>query len=751
MFTNNIKKMMKSRLLKFTLLLFFVGTYPNVKAQVADRVLKNAKVYVGNNTFTQAIAIKNERIIFTGTDAAVAAHIGTGTIVHDLGGKLVLPGIHDVHMHPLEASSPAGGACTLSDTETNPANLVAALQACPSFSTPNSNGWMMASGHAISTILTASDPKGLLDAISTTVPILVMEKTSHSVWVNSKALMMGGITSATADPPGGHIVKNAMGEPTGILLDNAGDNLIQMALASNATIDEANYQGLITSGLPMMAKNGITSISEARTYWKRNYIPIWQRIKTNNLLTVRVGLAPWLYPSDDDATQIAAIQALYSVGDDLLKIRQIKVYSDGIVGNATAALSLPYNSNLGFTFGTTGLNYFTQSRLATYITALELTGYDFHIHAIGDRGITESLNAIETARNTAGHSTLGARHRITHVEIVNPTDYPRFAALNVVADMQVAGNFSQPAHWNDHSHLIGTRGTPSIPLKSLYDAGAKITLSSDWDVSNLNPFIGMQNALTRSPQEMPSVEEVVKSYTIHGAYVMRQEAVTGSLELNKYADLIVVDKDIFTIPTNQISTTKVLLTLLGGRQVYADATLPVNLLSFKGYYEDQKVPLKWTTASEQNNRYFDIERSIDALNFEKIGTRKGIGSTSTQQDYTFVDYNLPTQNRFYYRLKQVDFDGKYVYSDVISIVKKEIPPSVKVFPNPAFNEIELLGIAENTNLEIYNQTGQLVKSVQSLNPAQKVPISDLPQGLYFIKMTNQAAFESIKSVKFIKK
>jgi predicted amidohydrolase YtcJ len=740
---------MVKQLLKFTLFLISICAFQGINAQIADRVLKNAKVYVGSNTFTQAIAIKNERIIFTGTDAAVAVHIGAGTIVNDLGGKLVLPGIHDVHMHPLEASSAAGGTCTLSDTETNPSNLVTALQACGL--TANSNGWLMAAGYAISTILTASDPKGLLDGISTTVPILVMEKTSHSIWVNSKALQMAGITAASVDPPGGHIVKNAMtGEPTGILLDNAGDNLIQIALAQNPTINAANYNGLVNYGLPLMAKNGITSISEARTYWKRNYIPIWQQIKTNNKLTVRVALAPWMYPSDDDATQIAAIQALYSVGDDMLKIRQIKVYSDGIIVNATSALSLPYNNNLGFTFGNVGLNYFTQSRLATYITALESTGYDFHIHAIGDRGITESLNAIEIARNTSGHAALGARHRITHVEMVNPTDYPRFAALNVVADMQVAGSFSQPSHWNDHSNLIGTRGTPSIPLKSLFNAGAKITLSSDWDVSNLNPFIGMQNALTRSPQEMPSVEEVVKSYTINGAYVMRQEAVTGSLEVNKYADLIVVDKDIFTIPTNQISTTKVLLTLLGGKQVYIDAVLPVNLVSFKGQLNDNKTHLEWVTSTEHHNNYFDIERSVDGVKFENIGTIKG-NNTRLTSSYTYSDDNLPTANVLYYRLKQVNFDGTYEYSDIIALNKKTKTPSVKVSPNPAFSYIQLSGISDNTQVEIYNEIGQIVKKINSLNADNQISISDLSEGLYFIRLMNKDQSEGIKSVKFIKK
>jgi predicted amidohydrolase YtcJ len=566
--------MMKSTLVKSSLIfVFFCINW--CSAQTADRVFKNAKVYIGNNTFTQAIAIKDGKILYTGTDLGVATYIGTGTVVNDLSGKLVLPGLHDVHQHPLEASSSAAGNCKLSGSETNPENFIAVLQSCNM--PTNSNGWKMASGHAISTLLNATrDPKLILDEISTTVPILVMEQTSHSIWVNSKALELSGITASTPDPNGGYIAKNTSGQPNGLLLDNAGDNLIQMALAQNATINTANYDGLVSYGLPLLAKNGITSICEARTYWKRNYIPIWQQIKSNNLLTCRVSLAPWLYPSDDDATQITSIQALYSSGDDMLRIRQIKVYVDGIVTTATAALSAPYTNNLGFPF-TTGLNYFTQARLANYITQLESTGYDFHIHAIGDRAITEALNAIAIARNTAGHAALGARHRITHVEMVNPTDYTRFSSLNVVADMQVAGDFSQPSHWHEHDNLIGpTRGDNSIPLKSLFNAGAKITLSSDWDVSTVNPFVGMQNALTRSPQEMPSVDEVVKSYTINGAYVMRQENITGSLEIGKYADIIVVDKDIFTIAPTQISTTKVIITLLSGKTVYTDNTLSAN-------------------------------------------------------------------------------------------------------------------------------------------------------------------------------
>jgi predicted amidohydrolase YtcJ len=389
--------------------------------------------------------------------------------------------------------------------------------------------------------------------------VAILEETSHSVWVNSKALEVAEIDDYTEDPPGSNIYKNpTTGEVDGILMDNAGDVILQMALAANNAIDNLHYDGLIEFGLPELAKNGITSICEAQTYWKRGYQDIWQELHDNNELTCRVVLNPWIYTDEDDATQIPILQSLYNTGDNMLKATQVKCYSDGIILNATAALHEPYIDNNGLPFNQ-GLNYIDGDRLANLMTILEQTGYDFHIHAIGDRGITESLDAVEAARNANGD--IGARHRITHVEIVKESDYPRFAQLNVTADMQVASDFTNPENWEENLPFLGAdRIDNIIPLKSIFETGARVTLSSDWDVSSLNPFIGMQNALTRAPQNLPTIEDAVKAYTINGAYVLRQETNTESLEVGKWADFICVNQDIFTVPTNQIAQTIVLST-----------------------------------------------------------------------------------------------------------------------------------------------------------------------------------------------
>jgi predicted amidohydrolase YtcJ len=566
----NIMKL--KHVIYFILLLTVISIVFSCSAEkeVADTVFVNAKVYTKDGHFDQAIAIKEGKIIFTGTDASAKGYVGKETKVKDLSGRLVLPGFHDVHMHPLEAFTKAIGDFFFTETITDPNDYLKELKAnVPAI---NSNGWRMAFGHNIDVLMKAKEePRLILDRISPNEPMFCWEATSHSCWVNSAALKKLGFTSKSPDPVGGCIVKNAQGEPNGILLDNAGDIALQTAIAINPTIEKMNYDGLVNIGLPLIAKNGITSFCEARTYWKQNFIKTWKEIKKNNLLTARVVLTPWVYPGDSDESTIENLKKMYDKGDDMMRITEFKMYSDGLTFNTTAALKEPYAKDMGFPFGHKGLNYIDEKRMTHFITELEKIGYDAHVHAIGDRGIYETLNAIEGARKANGD--IGARHRVTHLEIVDQKDFPRFKKSNIIADMQVVGEFTQPSHWHENDEYIGVeRSNVQVPLKSIFDTGARVTLSSDYDVSSLNPLDGLQNAVTRKPQALPSVEEALKCYTINAAYVMRQEDKTGSLEVEKYADLIILDRDIFTIPVNTISKAKVELTLLGGKEVYVSPT-----------------------------------------------------------------------------------------------------------------------------------------------------------------------------------
>jgi len=529
-----------------------------------DHIFINGAIYTVNSAqpWAEAIYVLDGEIRFVGSNDDAIANAAEDAIITDLNGKMMMPGIHDVHAHPLEARSPFSGTCLLSSEEEDAEQFIAELQQCA----PNQIGtnWVMGFGHSVFTLLEADrHPVDILNEAILDRPAAIMEETSHSVWVNSKALEAAGIDANTENPPGGVIVRDPdTGEATGILFDSAGDLVFDLAWQPTPIIKDLNYQGLL-EGMAELNRNGITSVVEGRTYWRRGFEDAWLRAEEEDTLSVRAILGLWAYPSQDDASQLTALKALYRNNpSDRLRISQIKVYSDGIIINTTAALLEPYKETLGDIPSNNGLNYFSQSRLTNYIRELAPLGFDFHVHAIGDRGVRETLNAIEASQLP------GQRHRLTHLELVKPSDYPRFSALNVTADFQVAGDFTQPENWQDNEPLIGERANTFVPLKDIFNSGARVTLSSDWDVSSLSPFLGMEHAVTRSPQNLPSLAEAVRSYTIRAAYTMRQEATLGSIEVGKRADLIVLDRNIFEIPIEQVSETQVQQTYLDGELVF---------------------------------------------------------------------------------------------------------------------------------------------------------------------------------------
>lgn len=539
----------------------------------ADLVLHNGAIYTVDEAqpWAEAVAIKDGRLVFVGADEDVEPFIGTETEVMDLDGRMVLPGIHDVHLHPLEAGSSVAGTCLLPE-DTDPEEMIDLLRRCA----PKQIGtnWVLGWGHSITNLLESERPPiEILDEAIPDRPAVMMEQTSHSVWVNSAALAAAGITANTPHPPGGLILKDPdTGRPNGILMENAGDLLFDLALAPTPELEELHYEGLLYA-LEQLAENGITSVSDARTYWGRNYHKVWERAEQEGTLTVRAVLGLWAYPHYDDEEQLAALTKLYSNDPNrLLRLNQIKIYSDGLIENTTAALFEPYLIDLELLPGNVGMNYFAEERMAKYITTLEKVGFDFHIHTIGDRGVHESLNAIERAMEINGEG-VDRRHRLTHLELIDAEDRPRFVELDVIADFQVAGEFTLPDYWEESAELIGDRAFDTIPVRSVYDTGATVTLSSDWDVSDLSPFVGMAHALQREQQSMPNLEAVIEAYTLNGAYVMRQEEETGSLEVGKWADLVVLDRNLFEVSLEELAETAVLLTLLGGEEVYRDSSL----------------------------------------------------------------------------------------------------------------------------------------------------------------------------------
>lgn len=538
-------------------------------ANTASRQLwLNGDIYTVNKEqpWAEAMVIEKGQLLFVGPEAEAKTWVNENTQIHDLQGKTVLPGLHDVHLHPLEAASEEI-QCVL-DSSRSISDWVGSMKLCAQQNPQLSDDeWLLGWGHSILTLVESNtDPRLLLDALNETRPIAIMEETSHSVWVNSKALELLELDGVIAeqDIEGGAVLLNAQGKSTGVLLDGAGDLAFDLAMAETPERLERNYQSLL-SGLDEVAKNGITSIVDARIYWQRGYLKAWQRARTENTLTARSVLSLWAYPNINDEQQIKHLISLYeNDAESLLRINQIKFYSDGITHNATSALLAPYKTYYE-EVGPVGLNYFDEQRLTQYTTELSQAGFNMHIHAIGDRAVRESLNAIEAAQVATKKQ---ARHRLTHVEMVAEVDKKRFADLNVVADFQLAGEFTHPENFAEMEPLIGERAHSQLPVRDIYDTGATVTLSSDWDVSSLSPFVGMQNALTRGAQSLPDLASVIEAYTINGAYVMDQEHIVGSLEAGKEADFIIIDQNIFEIDINKISQTQVLKTVLAGELVY---------------------------------------------------------------------------------------------------------------------------------------------------------------------------------------
>ena len=339
-----------------------------------ETVFFNGNIYTVNTNlpWADAIYVKDGIIEYVGEGEEAKKMAAQDATLIDLEGAFMMPGIHDVHLHPLEAATENFQFIlddNIQDPEAYADDIADAMQQNPG------NGWLLGWGHWIDVPLDAArPPKEIIDDVAPDRPVAILEQTSHSIWCNSKALELMGIEEGTPNPPGGIIMRAANGEANGLLIDNAGNLLLDIALAPTPESAENDYLGLIEFALPELAKYGITSIADARTYWKREHHLTWKRVADEGKLTVRANLGLWAYPDENDAEQIAVLKSLYSNDENsLLKINQIKLYCDGIIHNTTSAMhddflvdyfELPTNN---------GLNYFTQQRISDYINQLENT------------------------------------------------------------------------------------------------------------------------------------------------------------------------------------------------------------------------------------------------------------------------------------------------------------------------------------------------------------------------------------------
>lgn len=555
----------KSMLFAMVLSGFFT---PLLAVAAPDIVLVNGSIY--NSEDARALAIQNGVITAIGGSVELLASIDDKTQVIDLNGQLLMPGFIDNHNHVFEAASEAGGNCELSASATL-LELKSYLEYCQQQS--QLKDWLMGYGFSLEMLLahdTGQSPLDMLDSIFPDRPVILMEQTSHSMWVNSTALELAQISEDTPNPQGGVILRDEIsGKLNGILLDSAGDAVMEVAWNSLNNQFEQSYQGLLV-GLETAAEHGITTIGDGRLYWKRGWYEVWRHAEDQQTLTARVALRPWVYPNEEMTAQLKYLESIYSSDptmNDRLIINQVKMYSDGIIINGTAKLLAPYLDTY-LTNKPYGINYIPPQEMTNWLKALNDIGYSAHIHTIGDGAVRESLDAIEQVRQQGSNKP----YTLTHVELVDKNDESRFNKLDVTADFQVGSDY---VAYNDHAWaeaFIGAmRAHRLMNLKAIFDTGANVTLSSDWNVHDINPLMGIGNSLIMERSGLPTLEAAINAYTINAAKSLGIDHMTGSIAIGKSADLVLLDKDIRELAPEDIAKARVVMTMLQGEIVFSHA------------------------------------------------------------------------------------------------------------------------------------------------------------------------------------
>lgn len=539
----------------------------------ADTVFTNGAVYTvdKSNSWAEAIAISNGKISFVGTDEDVENYISDETNVIDLDGKMILPGFHDSHMHPLDMALALSG-CNLYDLYDKELYLET-IETC--VQEQEDQEWVTGMGFWLPDYDPYSLDKTDLDEIVSDKPAGFMDMDGHAVWVNSKMLEIRGIDKNSQDPPGGTIVKDLItGEPTGLFLDDAMFLIDEFALDGT---DPDNYEAT-KQALAMLSSGGITSFVEAMTF--EGYEELFRTLDSNDELNFRVNLSLWV-DSLQDYSQIDYLKDQYS--NDIhshVRTNLAKLFVDQGIETQTGAVFEPYFDENGSVTENYGQLSFSTEDLQFYVTELEKAGFQIHIHAVGDKAIRQSLDALEVSRIENGLS--GTRNTIAHVYLVHPDDVSRFSELEVIPNYQAFWAYTAEGWFEGIESSLGTERAYSLfSFASLHNAGARIAMGSDWPVTTYEPLQAIEVGMTRQDPYSDSgpvlgedqrldLETLIEAYTINGAYLMQQDDITGSIEVGKYADLVVLEKNLFDISPQEIGDVKVMMTLFEGKEVFRD-------------------------------------------------------------------------------------------------------------------------------------------------------------------------------------
>jgi len=540
-------------------------------SSAADTVFRSGSIYTVDEQrpWAEAVAITDGRISYVGSNSGVDKYTGSDTTIVELDGRMMLPAFQDSHIHPIGAGIEAS-ACNLNDLP----GLAEYRSTIAGYAAANPDvPWILGGGWSMAVFGPGATPnRNIIDELVADRPVYLSSADGHTGWANSRALAIAGIDRNTPDPDDGRIDRDPeTGEAIGSLQEGA-MRLVEMYVPENTL--ETRQQGL-KYAMKLLNGYGITSIQDAIV--NREELETYASLDRGGQLDLRVVASLW-WDRERDEEQIDDLLALRERFDDGGRIRPttVKIMLDGVMENYTAAMLEPYL----VPDGTRGIPMVEAEVLNRAVSLLDALGFQAHFHAIGDAAVRQALDAVEEALIENGK--LGHRHHIAHLQMIDPADIPRFKELDVVANFQPLWAYADDYVTELTIPFIGkARARWMYPIRSVQEAGGMIAFGSDWSVSTANPFPQIETAVTRKsavdelipvfiPEERIDLETAIAAFTINAAFVNKHEQDTGSIEVGKYADLIVVDQNLFEIEPREVSETKVLLTLLEGKAVHGE-------------------------------------------------------------------------------------------------------------------------------------------------------------------------------------
>lgn len=538
---------------------------------MADLIITNARVYTVDESrpWAEAVAIRDGRIIAVGTAKEVALQKGPQTRVVDLEGKLLLPSFGDAHNHPVFGGMSHARCALHSGKSIDDYRRIIAkcIAETPGTSVIYGVGWEdgLFPPNGVPT-------KDILDGLSTTRPLIFNSTGGHSLWVNSKALQLAGITRATRDPVNGKIDRDPKtGEPVGGLQESAQDLVAKIMPQTTAK----DLQDAIAYTVRHFNSLGITSWHDAGIEWEEDgssaVVDAYKAVADRGDLTVDVAI-DLKWKNEKGLEQLPGLlkasQRARALG---LTARSVKFYIDGVIPQQTAFMLKPYEGTQEV-----GAPQIPAGVLAAATTALDEQGMQSHYHTIGDAAVREALDAVASARRSDGK--VDTRPMISHLNVIDPADQPRFATLGVTAIFQPLWSCNEPYMDLTRERIGPVRSQYIYPVGSVEKFGGRVAYGADWSVASADPLLGIEVALTRvapggkleplGAGEAVTLAQAVRSYTLDVAYVNHLDQETGSIAPGKSADLVVLDKDIFKLDPRRIHETRVVMTMFKGKPVY---------------------------------------------------------------------------------------------------------------------------------------------------------------------------------------